>query len=112
MGHAHQMIVDHHREIIGGSAVGFGNNKIIKLGQIKVHPSMNDIVYTQMSRSWDLKTDGMRFARGNTTFYLFFGQVAASPGIAERLFPFPLDRALGFQLFRGAEAVVSLAFIQ
>ena len=112
VGHAHQMVVDNNSEVVSRGAVGLGYHKIIELAQIKIHSAMDQVMDPHVPLHGNLEPDGMGFSRRQSPLHFLLGKVAAGAGITEGLLPLALDLPLGFQLFRGAEAVIGLAFIQ
>ena len=112
VGHAHQMVVNDDGEVIRRRAIGLGDDEIIELGHIEIHTAVDQVVDPHGAPHGHLEANGMGFPRRKAALHLFLRQIAARAGIPERLFPRLLDFPLGFQLFRRAEAVVGLPFIQ
>ena len=110
--HAHQMVIDTYSEVIGRNTVGFYNNEIVELVHVKGNLAMNQVMYSYAAFSWNLNTNGIRFACSNTCFSLFYRNIAAGAGIAERLLSSALFFTLCSQILGSAEAVICLAFIQ
>ncbi len=106
MSYVHVHVVDNHTEVIGGSAVGPGDDQVIELCVLERYRSVDQVLDDDGAVSWIAEPhDGAdAFARGRA--------IAADACVARLLLPRDLLLAHRVQLLLGAVAVIGSAVIQ
>ena len=109
VGDPHQVIVHHHRQVIGGKAVGFQQHLIVYLFVLNTDGAAHQVFEHRLALPGHLQADHVGIARVQPGFHLRRTAVAPGAVIARRLTGSDLPLAHCLQLFRGAEAVVGAA---
>ena len=109
MGNAHQVVVHHVGEVVGGHPVAFDQDLVVQLGIVHLDVAVDHIVKGGDPLGRDLLPDHIGFARRQPGGDLPGGQVAAVAVIVGHLAGGLLFGVQGFHPLFGAETVVGFA---
>ena len=108
MGDAHGVVVHHVGKVVGGHAVAFNQDLIIKGAAVHGHVAVHLVVEGNGAFGGDLLPDDVGHAGGQLGFHLFLGKVAAMAVVAGRHAGSFLHLAHLLQPLLIAEAVVGV----
>ncbi len=103
----HVHVVSHNAQVIGGLPVGAQQYKVLDLLVLNRDPPENLVFKISIAGFGNAEADHVRNAFGQAFLPFRLGKIPAGPVV----FPGPAsggERALGLQLFRGAEAGVGV----
>ena len=111
VGNAHQVVIHHVGEVVGGHAVGLNQNLVVQFLDVDLDMAVDHIVETGHAGFGDLLADDVRLTGGQLGVDLLLSQVAAVAVVVGHLTGGALGLVHLVQAVLGAEAVVSLAFL-
>ena len=109
MGDAHQVIVDHDREVIRRKAVALHEHLHVHLRPGDLDHAAQAVFHPAGAVPGHAQADHRRFAGGQAPVALFFGHAQTVPVVAGVLPPFALGAAQGVQALGGAETMERVA---
>ncbi len=109
VGDAHQVVVDHVGEVVGGQAVRLDQHVVVQRVAVHLHVAVDHVVEARLALGGDVLADDPGLARVQLRLDLLPGQVQAVLVVLEGLALLLGRLAAGVQALLGAEAVIGVA---